>query len=424
MRMTVAFTLYAALLVTVIGLAFFFYLEHQEAKRVDVRLLQALDEIKEQLDDGKPHLNNIRDLVKDESGDLRVLNVAVLVLDSRSRVVSYSFPEASTWPLASQWRTQSMKHGGYILEVALNWNQVMERLRERTRALPFAGVVIVMMSSLGAWILVGRTLSPLEGLARQASAASAENLQVQLEAPSSDAEMTGLVETLNDLLLRLSQTAKAQTRFYAAASHELRTPLQTLSLLHEVTLSRPRENHEYIEIMGQSHIQTQRLIRLVQDLLLLNQLDMDNSRPESVLVDLADICEGELSQLRDSIAHKSLIICPSLPTNCELMAPWTHITMLMRNIIENAVKYARCGGRVEITVSPGRIRIWNECETSPNFETEKYFEAFYRPDASRNSQTGGNGLGLSICRAICEANAWNLAFTHENGGISVSVDFL
>ncbi|RYG73426.1 HAMP domain-containing protein [bacterium] len=285
------------------------------------------------------------------------------------------------------------------------------------------GCLVVLLSSLGAWILVGRTLSPLHGLAQQVSVASTEDLKVQLQTPSSDVEMVRLVTTLNDLLARLSRTAQQQGRFYATASHELRTPLHSLNLLHEVALSRPREISEYTEALTQSHEKIQWMTRLVQDLLLLNQLDMETGQFESVLLDLADICEGELKHIRPQVEEKSIEVIAPLPDTCELTAPWTHVNMLVHNLVENSAKYCHQGGRIEVKVSPTRFDIWNECDADENFDMEKYFEPFYRPDAVRNSETGGNGLGLPICHAICQANHWEFTLAFEDGGFRAVVGF-
>lgn len=426
-RMTLAFALFIALLSAMLGLAFYGYMEHQERRRADATLSQAVGELKEELEvsrNAKYSTDELaRRLVTDETDDLKVLKVAVIIVNPQGRVVAHSDPLTTSWPLSRQWRSNNFEYKGYTLAVALPWSAIREHLRERTQVLLLMGAAVVLFSSMGAWLLVGRTLSPLDGLARQASAASTESLLVQLQTPSSDAEMVRLVDTLNDLLGRLAQTAQAQGRFYAAASHELRTPLHSLSLLQEVALSRPRSAQEYADALAQSHAQTQRLTRLVQDLLLLNQLEMDSSHPEPVLLDLADICEGELAHLQPLITQKGLRVSAPLPPTCELTAPWSHVTMLLRNLMENAVKYARSGGSIEVSTTPERVRIWNECEVDAKFDPEKYFEPFYRPDAARNSQTGGNGLGLSICCATCETNGWQLHLSVENGGISATVQF-
>ncbi len=107
------------------------------------------------------------------------------------------------------------------------------QLREQTnrRRLEFLALtaLVIGLTGLGTWMLVGKVLSPIGKLSTQAATASTDRLTVTLQTPSADTEMVGLVGTLNGLLSRLAQTSAAKGRFYAAASHELRTPLQALS---------------------------------------------------------------------------------------------------------------------------------------------------------------------------------------------------
>ena len=87
--------------------------------------------------------------------------------------------------------------------------------------------------------------------------------------------------------------------------------------------------------------------------------------------------------------------------------------MLVRNLIENAHKYSPDGGRVEVQWDAGTLRVWNTVGWNASDEKQvkdkglnRLFEPFYRLDASREGQVTGNGLGLAICHAICQANDW------------------
>jgi signal transduction histidine kinase len=100
--------------------------------------------------------------------------------------------------------------------------------------------------------------------------------------------------------------------------------------------------------------------------------------------------------------------------------------MLIRNLVENAVKYATAGGQVRVYIpsSAGRkLEITNDYSSHERLIAEELFEPFFRPDASRNSSTGGNGLGLAICRAIALANGWNVRLEQDDTGVSVIATF-
>jgi len=423
-RMTAGFAVFIGVLMLAVCAAFFIYTKHADRQNADERLALALDEIKSELGSGEHNLDKPDELLREEYDDLRGADVALMVVDTHDKVLATSQKEVPTWPMHNDdWRVTTYTVNNRTIVIGVPWAKTERELRERTLVLLGLSVVVVLLSSVAAWFLVGRTLAPIDNLARQAQAASAESLQVRLGAPSPDTEITRLVDTLNDLLARLERTAAARGRFYAAASHELRTPLQALTGHLEVALSRRRTAHDYEVALDEGRAQAERLTTLVQDLLLLNQLDANTSRPPGVLLDLADICENELAHLRPEAATRGLIIELTLPERCELTAPWHHIEMLVRNLLENAVKYATLGGEVHITLKPGRLKVYNDCAPIEGWDADKYFEPFFRPDASRNSQTGGNGLGLAICKAICDSDGWDIDLRPEKDGMSATVTF-
>lgn len=332
---------------------------------------------------------------------------------------------APRWPDAgTDWRAQTLMWRGQTLVIAREWQPIAEELRETALSLWELGALVVGSTALGAWFLVGRTLSPLDRLAAQAQNAGIESLQVRLETPSSDAEMRHLTATLNDLLARLEREARARGRFYAAASHELRTPLQVLLGEIDVAKSRPRTvaQHESVLIQLQSH--SERLASLVQDLLQLNALEMGQNPAPREPINLKFWVERAIEQQSAALAARGLRLHSTLE-DVTLEAPSQHVEVLLRNLLENAVKYAAPipAPPLEIQVRGGTLCFWNAAQTAPEAKMSEWFEPFFRPDASRNSQTGGNGLGLAICSAICRANGWEISLQSQSGGVLATVQF-
>jgi signal transduction histidine kinase len=424
--MTMAFAASIAVLMLVVCGCLIRYARYSAERSADTLLNSTARKLQHELNGGEAH-GDLSEIL-DEEGDLRAENLAVFVADAQGHVLRQSQRQIPSWPRTNDgWRVVTLKAGTKTVVIGLPWAKTEAALRSQAAVLGILCLFVVIAAAAGAWLLVGRTLSPIGLLSRQAQAASADSLRVHLSAPSQDSEIVGLVTTLNGLLARLSTTAAVRGRFYAAASHELRTPLQALSGHLEVALSRERDTEAYREALAEASRQTERLTSLVGDLLLLNQLDSAASLPPQETVCVADICERVVQHFQPLIRQRSLQIEMDLGPDLEILAPALHTEMLVRNLVENAVKYAAPEGKVtfQITSVSGtpRLEIFNECSPLPPEIARHLFEPFFRPDSSRNSATGGNGLGLAICKAIAAANGWTLSWIPEERGFKIAVLF-
>jgi signal transduction histidine kinase len=347
-----------------------------------------------------------------------------LVVDRNGKVLARTPGETFPWPLrGDSWHTTTVVYQNGTVVVGVPWEATERRLRRRTLIFLLVSIFIVAALAAGAWIAVGRTLSPLDGLTEAARQASSNNVRLRLESPSQDEEMLRLVKTLNDLLSRQEETMEARGRFYAAAAHELRTPLQALTGHLELARDRERSAADYQTALREGHAQAEQLTNLVQGLLLLNQLETNSGKSLEDQLDLADICETELASLQPLMAARGVTVASSFADDCEITAPWSHAKILLRNLLENAVKYATPGSTVKVELDKSTFTVWNECMADEDGDPEKYFEPFYRPDESRNSEIGGNGLGLAICKGICEANGWKISLSQTAGGMKCQVLF-
>lgn len=367
-------------------------------------------------------------LVAEAREDLKGADIAVTIVDQHGRVLSRSSDDAPDLAAARgpDWRSVTSTVGsGDTLIFALPWARTRNTLRRNAMALVGLGAFVVVIAAAGSWVLVGRALRPIPLLARQARASSADNLAISLAPPSWDAEMVELVDTLNGLLRRVTETAAARGRFYAAASHELRTPLQALYGHLELALSRDRTYEDYVALNREAHAQASRLVCLVQTLLLLYRLDSSEALPAGEPVSVGAVCESALSQLRPLVAERGLRVEVSTDKAGEVLAPPGHLEILVRNLVENAVRYAADGGAVRLAASraagAARLDVLNDCATPPDFSDDELFEPFSRPDSSRNARTGGTGLGLAICKSIADANGWRVEMRGETGTVRATL---
>ncbi|MEO6907599.1 MAG: ATP-binding protein [Abditibacteriaceae bacterium] len=411
-------------LVLMIGMCAVYFFSTRYAQRHAVT--QVLQQNERQLKDqiaGHPYLQ-IHDLIASNDGDWVNEGTAVIVVNSTGKIIDHSSGQVFPWPLRNDsWRVKAFNYKGNKIVIGVPWDKTEERLRRRTLLLFLLSIFVVVALAAGAWVAVGRTLSPLDGLTEAVQEASATNGHLRLQPPSQDAEMVRLVETLNDLLSRQEETMAARGRFYAAAAHELRTPLQALTGHLELALGRPRSVGEYKEALQEGHTQAEQLTDLVQGLLLLNQLETGTAKAQKDQLDLADICQTELASLELLTDERGLTIESTFADNCEITAPWNHSKILIRNILENAIKYASPNSTVTIQLDKSTFIVHNECDFQNADDMQKYFEPFYRPDESRTSEVGGNGLGLAICKGICEVNGWEISLVRKADGMMVEVRF-
>lgn len=417
-RMTFGFALAIALVMALLCAGLLLWTRHTARRVVDELLDQSARQVAHEASEQSGSLPNVAFFLREEGSELSDQNLALLVVDARGRVVAQSQKRVPPWPVPEEerdnWRVRSVPWGAFTLVLAAPWREVRRHEREFALILAGLSLTVIAASGAGAWLLIGRTLSPIGLLAQQAEQASADDISVRLNSPSPDAEVTGLVATLNGLLERQAQAAQAKGRFYAAASHELRTPLQALSGFLEFGLSRPRPKEELECTLREAQEQSDRLISLVQELLLLNQLDMTTAQPPAQEIDVPDVAERLLARMEPEIQARGLRIVKSWEGVDEIRAPSQHVEMLLRNLLENAVKYAASGGLVRLSWASSTWTVWNECAPIEGWDASKYFEPFFRPDASRHSSTGGNGLGLAICKALCQSNGWQITLQQES----------
>ena len=355
-RMTASVSVAFAVWMFVLCLGFMGYARYTAARQVE-RVLNTtaetfrhdLSNVSQQDTGEQNHASSLdavpvalSDFIDEHREDLIANQIAVFLVDAHGQIVQRSQNHIPPWPATQddEWKIRTVSAGSSTMVFGYNWGKTEDELRERAFTLLILSLCVVVAASMGAWVLVGRTLSPIGRLAQQATASSADTLLLQLTAPSQDAEIVELVTTLNGLLVRLSKTAAGKGRFYAAASHELRTPLQALSGHLEVALSRQRSADEYQSTIEEAHTQTKRLTVLVRDLLVLNQLDTAMTPPVRETVSIAEICERVLDHCQPLITLHALHLQTALEHDGEILAPPAHAEMLIRNLVENAVKYA------------------------------------------------------------------------------------
>jgi two-component system phosphate regulon sensor histidine kinase PhoR len=220
------------------------------------------------------------------------------------------------------------------------------------------------------------------------------------------------------------ENAKRREEFFANASHELKTPLTAIKGFNELTvLSNKDENiRKYIDGITR---ETDRMLSLIGDMLKLSELENAKSI-SAVPVTLSKIVDEVSGTVSSAISEKSIIF--EVIGEGEVTAEPEHVYELVKNLVENAVRYNDQGGRVSETIESDmkhtRLTVSDNGIGISSKEQTRIFERFYRVEKSRSQQSGGTGLGLSIVKHICALYDWKLSLKSKLGtGTEITVLF-
>ena len=330
----------------------------------------------------------------------------------------------------------------YTLQTPLQTVQIAQDLGARTAraralalraVLPFAGLTPLLM--LAVWAIISRSLAPVERVRHTVAARAADDFS-PLEGAGLPDEVRPLVEELNLLFGRVRGAFEAQQHFVADAAHELRSPLTALKLQAQ-SLRRPAADPAaHAAAVARLNQGIDRAIRLVEQLLLLAREEAGSSPaaapPEPV--DLQDVVRLAIADVLPLAGAKGIdlgqagapIEAPEVPVR--VMGQPQALRILLRNLLENAVKYTPAGGQVNVSlaVESGGAAVLAVEDGGPGIAPEdrgRVFDRFFR--ASAAAPETGSGLGLAIVKAIADRHGAALALdtSVRLGGLRVAVRF-
>lgn len=222
---------------------------------------------------------------------------------------------------------------------------------------------------------------------------------------------------------------KMRQEFSANVSHELKTPLTSISGFAELLQNNMVRPADVPLFAGKIYKEAQRLINLVQDIIKVSQLDEKNSSFMKEPINLAAVCKQTVLYLNDKALKKQIKLNFSAEPGCEITAVRQLIDELIFNLIENAIKYNKPNGQVNISLKRKSTHIaLSVKDTGIGISEEDLphvFERFYRADKSRSQiNVEGTGLGLAIVKHIAEYHHAQLTITSKiNKGTTITIKF-
>jgi len=301
-------------------------------------------------------------------------------------------------------------------------------LRDLRTRLLLATVIALSFSGIVGLLFSGAITRPLQGLTLAASAVSQGQFDQQVPVNSRD-ELGQLGRAFNDMTARLRAARQMQVDFVANVSHELRTPLTSIKGMVETLRAGAVDDIEVRDrFLGTIETETDRLGRLVNDLLLLSQVDSYALNLRLTEVDLGKLSSTIVTRLTTRAEAQDVFLKTFV--NSETPLAWVdsdRIEQVLINLLDNALNYSQSGDTVTVRVGVendkfARVQIHDEGAGIPAKDLPHIGGRFYRTDGARSRSQGGSGLGLAIVRALVEAHGGRF-WLESKEGVGTVVSF-
>jgi two-component system phosphate regulon sensor histidine kinase PhoR len=218
--------------------------------------------------------------------------------------------------------------------------------------------------------------------------------------------VAGCLLVIHDIS-EIRRLEKVRADFIANASHELKTPLTSIKGFVETLRGGALEDKEvsrdFLRIIAEH---SERLDKLINDLLHLTRLESKEAALEKKGLDLSRLVGGAIADFQGQLRKKNITVKNDLPQPCPAFAEQDKMEQVFANLLDNAIKYNKDGGWVKIYSQDIREGIRVTVEDSgygiPARDIPRIFERFYRVDKARSRELGGTGLGLAIVKHIIE----------------------
>jgi two-component system, OmpR family, sensor kinase len=319
---------------------------------------------------------------------------------------------------------------GRLIEVEAGTSlfAMQQTLHSLTKILAVATILILILATIGGYLLMTQPLRPLVALTGKAADIGRKKLGERLPVIPTGDELERLTHSLNGMIDRLEDALNHNHRFSADASHELRTPLTIMRGELEEMLRIEELPPQAVENLVSTLEEIDRMSRIVNSLMTITRLDAGGERMTMQVLDLSELVRTTMDHMRLLAEEKGL------PLNCEcereiyVYADPMRIKQVLVNLIDNAIKYTQPGedfpesglpeptrGRVDIAVfASGLSACLKIADQGIGIAPEvlpHVFDRFYRADFARSRDAGGVGLGLAIVKAIVTAHDGSVSIT-------------
>jgi heavy metal sensor kinase len=348
----------------------------------------------------------------------------ILVKNMPTRLVNYPFQYKDE--TADHINIPEKQNSFYIIQCAEDISSQILLLRNYKIILWLSILSTMIISTLGGLFIAGKALAPVKNMSETVSRFSEDSLSERIPINDTPKELQVLASAFNKTLGHLAESFNVQKQFTADASHELRTPLSVILSQSDITLRKERSVHEYKEALGAIMAAAKIMSTMVNDLLLLARLNKKKILLEKEKLDLSNIIGETVRMLTPSANLRHISFSLSDTSGYPVYGEREHLLRLFINIIDNAIKYGKVDGKINIsTIKEGEFVISTIQDNGigiPEEHLGRIFDRFYRVDQSRSQNGEGVGLGMSICQEIIRQHSGKIEIRSSVGkGTSVSI---
>jgi len=310
-----------------------------------------------------------------------------------------------------------------IVRVGSSLRSLQDDVTLLTRMMLLACALILLLAPLGGYWLAGRATEPLGRIIRTTAHLRPSNLAERLPVSGSGDELDQLAVTINGFLDRIGTYLERKRDFLANAAHELRSPLTAICTSVEVALDGQHTPHDYTALLGDILEECHHLRILVNQVLLLAESETEHLALAGRSARLDQIVRQSVEMFRGVADSQGVTLAAEDVEPAAAAGDAAHLRQVVSNLVDNAIKFNRPGGRVDVAVGTDRERqqAWlRVADTGPGIaarDLPRVFERFFRAERARPraDERPGNGLGLSICEAIVTALQGTITAESEPG---------
>ncbi|WP_228256649.1 sensor histidine kinase [Malaciobacter molluscorum] len=322
-----------------------------------------------------------------------------------------------------------LNNQNYVVEVATNFDTINSTLENILYILFFIVPIILIISIIAGYFLIYKSFVPIELMLNNLKNINASDLSKRLESKNMNDEIDLLANEINNLLQRLQLSFEKISQFSSDASHELKTPLTIIRGEIEIALRKDRTTKEYKESFENCLDEILVIQQTIDDLLFLAKEEYEVLEKTKEDVYLDEVTNEAYKEMLSFAKLRDIKLLCKIDEPIQIKGHHKLLKIAIKNIIKNAITFSHKNEDVYIknysddayyiiSIEDKGIGISKE-------DQKKIFEKFFRTDKSRNKESGGTGLGMSIVKKIVKIHKGEIELkSQENKGTCVYFKFL